>query len=164
MAYQLRRKARQLATTEGKVAAQRSSIAANARWGAANAAQIHYAQIRPIPVRDAPRTLPITTDCSGWVTLLYKWCGAADPNGQAYSGQGYTGTLLTHGRPITQAEALPGDLIIWGSYPGHHVAVCVEAGADPLVCSHGKESDPQLIRASQETAAQGRSYQWRTYL
>lgn len=164
LAYRIRRQARRMSPYEKKVAAWRASIAANARWGAANQASIHYAEIRPIPLWLQLRALPFTTDCSGWATLLYKWAGAPDPNGLGFIGEGFTGTLLAHGKPITQSEARPGDLVIWGVYPGHHVAVCVEAGPDPLICSHGSESNPVLERTSTETAAQGyRSYQWRTY-
>lgn len=168
LAFRARRRVRLMTDRQRRVAAIRQSIAANARWGAEKQRDIHYAEIRPIPLRAAERSLPLTTDCSGWVTLLYKWAGASDPNGLGYNGEGYTGTLLEHGRPITQDQAQPGDLIIWGHFPGHHVAVCVEAGADPLVCSHGGEQNPVLEATSTETRSQAAwgasSYQWRNYL
>ncbi|MHB8469552.1 MAG: Hint domain-containing protein [Gaiellaceae bacterium] len=45
-------------------------------------------EMRPIPLA---RTLPLTTDCSGFVTLCYHLAGAPDPNGRGYDGQGWTG-------------------------------------------------------------------------
>ena len=44
----------------------RGKIVTAARWGIAHEPQIHYGQIRPIPLS---RSLPLTTDCSGFVTL-----------------------------------------------------------------------------------------------
>ena len=37
--------------------------------------------------------LPLTTGCSGFVTICFYEAGAPDPNGLDYSGLGYTGTL-----------------------------------------------------------------------
>src|SRR3954465_2556128 len=95
----------------------REEIVGVARWGVRNEARIHYAQVRPMPLR---RELPLTTDCSGFVTLCYFLAGAADPNGLGYIGQGYTGTLLRHMRHVARAEVRQGDLVVWGRYPGRH--------------------------------------------
>jgi hypothetical protein len=46
-----------------------------------------YDEIRPYPP-NLYKPAPVTTDCSGFVTLCYKTAGAADPNGLGYSGQG----------------------------------------------------------------------------
>jgi hypothetical protein len=74
----------------------RQAVVSNALWGAEVATrqpkQIHYGEVRPI--RGAPRQLPLTTDCSGFVTLCYQWAGAPDPNGTHYDGTGSTGTML----------------------------------------------------------------------
>lgn len=94
--------------------------------------------------------LPLTTDCSGFVTLCYKLAGAPDPNGLDYNGQGYTGTLLEHGRHIPLAEVEPGDVIVYGPGTGWHTAIIVEAGKDPLTVSHGQESEPAYVRVSQD--------------
>lgn len=135
-----------------------------ARWGVAHEPDIHYAEVRPIPVHVKPESLPLTTDCSGFVTLCYLWGGARDPNGNGYSGAGFTGTLLTHGRRIRKLRnALPGDLIIYGPAPGHHVVVVVERGADPLCVSHGSEQGPGLVRHSDEAKAQPAGFQVRRY-
>jgi cell wall-associated NlpC family hydrolase len=138
----------------------RQAIVANAQWGIANEPQIHYAEIRPIPALHQPRQLPLTTDCSGFATLCYAWAGAPDPNGLGYSGQGWTGTLLTHLKPVAQAAVQPGDLVVWGAPPGHHVAVVLEPGADPLLCSHGQERGPCAIRFSVESQYQPAQVTW----
>jgi peptidoglycan hydrolase-like protein with peptidoglycan-binding domain len=138
----------------------RRQIAAVARWGAANEPQIHYRQSRPIDGLHEPYKLPLYTDCSGFVTLCYAWAAADDPNGLDYSGQGYTGTLLQHMRHIARSAVQVGDLVVWGAPPGHHVAVAVEAGADPLLVSHGQEKGPLLIRLSTESKFQAPPVTW----
>jgi hypothetical protein len=63
---------------------------------------------------------------------------------------GYTGTLLAnaakHGKILTNlALARPGDPIVIGPGTGWHTTICVEAGADPIVVSHGSEYAALLI-------------------
>lgn len=122
------------------------------RWAVKNNAQIHYAQARPMPVHLPAGSVPFTTDCSGFVTLMAKWAGRSDPNGLGYSGEGYTGTMLNHCEHITAGLARPGDLIVYGPGGGHHVVSILKvlSGGDFEVCSHGKESDPILILHSVE--------------
>lgn len=138
----------------------RARIVANARWGITNEPQIHYEQLRPIDGLKAPRKLPLHTDCSGFSTLCYAWAGAPDPNGLGYSGQGYTGTLLQHMKAIAAEAAQPGDLVVWGPPPGHHVALVLEPGPDPLLCSHGQEAGPAATRFSVETKYQPAPATW----
>src|SRR5581483_873442 len=138
----------------------REQIVANAQWGIANEPQIHYAQLRPIDGLHEPRKLPLSTDCSGFATLCYAWAGAPDPNGLGYSGQGWTGTLLQHMQAIAADAAQPRDLVVWGPPPGHHVALVLEPGADPLVCSHGQESGPAAVRFSVESEYQPSPATW----
>ncbi len=137
----------------------REAIVAYCRWGIEHEPQIHYAQRRPIPLH-APYALPMYTDCSGFATLAYKVAGAPDPNGNKYNGQGYTGTLLDQGTSIPLYQAEPGDLIIWGNNPGHHVAVIIDVTdrLDPLCASHGREAGPNEVTVGAETAAQKRLY------
>jgi hypothetical protein len=116
-------------------------------WGVANEPQIHYRETRPMPLT---ATLPLTTDCSGFVTLCYFLAGAPDPNGLGYNGQGYTRTLLAHGKHIPLAQVKPGDVIVYGPGAGWHTALIVEAGPDPLTVSHGQEKGPELVRVSQD--------------
>jgi hypothetical protein len=128
-------------------------------WGIINKASIHYAEVRPMP-HTKPHILPhlpLTTDCSGWVTLCYQYAGAADPNGLSYDGQGYTGTLLKHMKHISIGKVQPGDLVVYGckSNPnGHHVAAIIAVGShtpDTIqTCSHGSEAGPLEISVTHE--------------
>lgn len=129
---------------------KRARIVAAARWGAAHQPQIHYAETRPIPLQPAGtlHALPFTTDCSGFVTVCYRAAAAPDPNGSNYDGQGFTGTLLSHGTKV--AKPKPGDVVVYGPGDGHHAALIVKAGSDPLTVSHGSEAGPMLIRVSAE--------------
>jgi hypothetical protein len=128
-------------------------------WGIINKASIHNAEVRPMPHTKAhvlPH-LPLTTDCSGWVTLCYQYAGAADPNGLSYDGQGYTGTLLKHMKHISIGKVQLGDLVVYGckSNPnGHHVAAIIAVGShtpDTIqTCSHGSEAGPLEISVTHE--------------
>jgi cell wall-associated NlpC family hydrolase len=139
------------------VATVRQKIVAAARWGIAHEPRIHYGEVRPMPL---DQTLPLTTDCSGFVTLCYYLAGAPDPNGRGYDGSGYTGTMLDHLAPIAPDEARRGDLVVWGAYPGRHVALVLEPGDDPLLASHGAERGPLAVRFSDEDAWQARASTW----
>ncbi len=133
-----------------------------ARWGVENEARIHYDETRPMKAIDSPFHLPLDTDCSGFVTLCYAWSGAPDPNGLDFDGYGYTGTLLKHMRHIRRSSAREADLVVWGRYPGHHVALVVEAAADPLLCSHGAERGPVEVSFSAESRFQPAPVAWLT--
>jgi len=137
------------------VATLRLKIVAAARWGIANEPRIHYGEARPFPLA---RRLPLTTDCSGFVTLCYFLAGAPDPNGLGYTGEGWTGTLLRHLAETDRPRA--GDLVVWGAYPGRHCAVVLVPGADPLLCSHGQERGPLAIRFSAECRLQPPEVAW----
>jgi hypothetical protein len=138
----------------------RDQIVAYARWGIENEAQIHYEQLRPIDGVQTVQQLPLRTDCSGFATLCYAWAGAPDPNGLGFNGQGYTGTMLTAMRRIPLSAVQPGDLVVWGPSPGNHVALVLESGDDPLLCSHGQEKGPVEIRFSVETKYQPAPVVW----
>jgi cell wall-associated NlpC family hydrolase len=135
----------------------REKIVAAARWGIAHEPQIHYGEIRPVPLG---RRLPLTTDCSGFVTVCYFLAGAPDPNGLGYSGEGWTGTLLRRLEHVTQDHARRGDLVVWGGYPGRHVAIVLEPGDDPLLCSHGGERGQLEISFSDECRYQPPRVTW----
>jgi hypothetical protein len=155
--YQARRKQRLKEVTSG--AGLRAKIVRFARWGIKHEAQIHYQQLRPVDGMDHPKKLPLNTDCSGFSTLCYKWAGATDPNGCNFGGA-YTGTMLSHCRHIPKSAVRPGDLVVWGAPPGHHVALVLEGGADPLLCSHGQEKGPLAIKFSVESAFQPSPATW----
>ncbi len=129
---------------------KRARIVAAARWGVAHQPEIHYAETRPIPIQPAGvlHSLPFTTDCSGFATICYRAASTPDPNGMGYDGDGFTGSLLNHGQKVDKPR--PSDLVVYGPPPGHHVAVVVRAGTDPLTVSHGSEAGPLLIRVSDE--------------
>ena len=118
-----------------------------AKWGVAHEPQIHYEEIRPMPLS---ASLPLTTDCSGFVTLCYYLAGAPDPNGLGYNHYGYTGTLLNHGQQIELKDVQPGDVIVYGPGTGWHTALIIEGGPDPLTVSHGDEAGPGIVRVSQD--------------
>ncbi len=138
----------------------RAKIVAEAKWGRAHENSIHYEQRRPIDGINRRHKQPLFTDCSGFVTLCYKWAGAPDPNGRRYDGYGYTGTLKAHMRHISKAQVKPGDLCLW---EGQHVALVIKAGADPLLISHGSERGPNVVRFSvQNRYHPGRRVIWLT--
>lgn len=143
---------------EAAASAARAAIVAYWRWAIANADRIGYAETRPMRQMDALKQLPQTNDCSTEVTKSVKFAGLPDPNGLAYNGLGYTGTLLNHCRHIAQAQAKAGDLAVLGPYPGHHVVVLLEDGIangrNPLCGSHGKQADPRAVRLKNEAAYQ----------
>lgn len=88
-------------------------------------------------------------DCSEAVTCLYKWAGIEDPNGLRYRYAGFTGTLLSHLPHYSDpSKARVGALVVYGPSTGEHVSMVYEAGADPLLWSHGFDRAPQLIRLS----------------
>lgn len=162
--YQKRAKQREgVSYLEFEILATRHKIAAIAQWGIHNEPSIHYAQSRPIDGINHPYQLPLDTDCSGFVTLCYKWAGAPDPNGRSFDGQGYTGTLLQHMKPIMKSQAKIGDVVVWGAFPGHHTALIIGGPHDdPLLCSHGQEAGPVPIHYVVESKFQPKTVTWLT--
>lgn len=138
----------------------RKNIVAAMKWALKHEPRIHYKQVRPFnPNAIKNRTLPITTDCSGSTTMLYRAAGRPDPNGAAYNGTGYTGTLRAH-TPKRQhvADCKPGDFIVYGGGNGAHVVVVLKAGRDPLVWSHGQEAGPLTTRHSTQVRVHGSKF------
>lgn len=75
------------------------------------------------------------SDCSQFVTAMFHAAGAPDPNQSGYTG-GYTGTLGgSGGRYISGKDARPGDYVLYGPYPHHHVEQLV--GPGPRTVGHG---------------------------
>lgn len=81
-------------------------------------------------------------DCSESCTLVPRLSGWKDPNGLRFDGYGWTGTMLSHLPHFTDwNEVHKGTLIVFGSYPGTHVVMCIEPNGDnPLVYSHGSHA------------------------
>lgn len=135
----------------------------DAHWAVRNSWQIHYAQVRPFP-RYGRRHLPMTLDCSAFVTTLARWAGVPDPNGASYNGTGFTGTLLTHLRHTSKRRTRRGDLVVFGGGTGEHVVMLVQGGMfrrDPLIVSHGAENEPQIYPLSVERSFFGPGVQVR---
>lgn len=82
-----------------------------------------YRELRPYPVSLAACRTE-ATDCSGYVTLLYKAAGLPDPNGNKYNGYGNTATLEAQGSPVLIPR--PGDLAFWRD--PDHVAMVLSDG------------------------------------
>lgn len=96
----------------------------------------------------------ITMDCSESVTLMARLAGLADPNGNGYNGLGFTGTMLAHLPHYADPKAADvGALCVYGPDNGDHVTMVKEPGPDPLMFSHGKPGDPELVRFSVVKAA-----------
>lgn len=75
------------------------------------------------------------SDCSQFVTSMFHSAGAPDPNGNSYNG-GFTGTLGgSGGTYISAKDAKPGDYVLYGPYPHHHVEELV--GPGPRTVGHG---------------------------
>ncbi len=139
----------------------RARIVKIARWAVANHSRFTYSEgaDRMADVHK-PFAAKITCDCSAFVTYCYAWAGAPDPNGLAFNGEGYTGTLLSHNEHIALfkqnaqhvniEQVLPGDLIVYGPGTGEHVAIVVQATTDSLTVSHGKPGDPSFVKVSQD--------------
>lgn len=143
---------------QAKLNALRAAIVNWGRWGAAHEPQIGYTQgtARDDFLHHPRGYLPQNTDCSGSVEEWYWAAGAPDPSGLGYRYVGFTGTLLehayNHGRVFTDMSlALPGDPIVIGPGTGWHAVMVLEAGADPLVVSHGSSTGPRIQRLSVDT-------------
>ena len=122
----------------------------NCDWGVTNNAEIHYAETRPMPINIPKYSLPFTTGCSGFATIMAKWSGAADPNGYGFDSYGNTDSMLAHSEHISRDDSQPGDFAVFGVNPSTHVVVLVQSAAggyDALCVSHGQETDPVEGRA-----------------
>lgn len=142
---------------------------------------IHYTMDRPFEVHEQGGVLrrwdgikagrrskngqfPHWADCSSFVTWCY-WDALGGPsagrdilNNQNWTG-GYTGTLIGCGRQVREADARPGDLILYGPSTGNtsHVTLWVAPGK---VASHGGEAGPRIL----EPRYRGDLLQFRRYI
>ena len=133
----------------------RSAIVAAGKWGFAHRQHFVYTQAaNRMAFEKQGIKFPITTDCSGFITLCYFVAGAADPNGANYSGWGYTGTLLQHGKQIALKDVQPGDVIVYGPGTGWHTALVIDVSGpnatNPLTVSHGQQGDPSYVHVNQD--------------
>ena len=73
--------------------------------------------------------LPFVTDCSGSTSCFYAVAGGPDPNGDDFSGYGYTGTQKSNGTRIDPGDRQPGDLVFHGNTEGaQHVTMYLGNG------------------------------------
>lgn len=146
----------------------REKIVAYCSWGVENSALIQYSQIQSnrLAALAKPRGLPQATDCSGFATDAYKDAGGPNPNrsdGHWTPGPFYTGTMLKAGRKVL--KPLPGDLLIYGPFPGHHVVVFLyEYHGAWVVASHGGSDGPHSLFQHREELYQGYKPEIRSYL
>jgi peptidoglycan hydrolase-like protein with peptidoglycan-binding domain len=141
---------------QASISQVRQEMVSNCDWGVTNNAEIHYAEDRPMPINIPKYSLPFTTDCSGFATIMAKWSGAADPNGYGFNGYGNTDSMLAHSEHISRDESQPGDFVVFGLNPSTHVVVLVQSAAggyDALCVSHGQEADPIRVALSVEAAS-----------
>ena len=108
------------------VEAIRQALVSAARWSISNAGNSFYQQSRPYPLA---LVLPFLTDCSGSVSCFYHVAGGPDPNGDDFSGYGYTGTQRSNGTRIDNSAKQPGDLVFHGDTEGaQHVTMYLGNG------------------------------------
>lgn len=142
----------------------RKKIAVAMDWGLRNTARIHYLQVRPFDVDAiANRNLPLSVDCSGSTTQLYRDAGRPDPNGRGYDGTGNTETLRSNTPQRKSIKAAKtGDFIVYGpdGRPDlqHVVVVYARNGYNPKVWSHGQEAGPLLNDHATQLLAHGTHY------
>jgi len=127
----------------------RNDIVAWGHWAISNKHQFTYTEgaTRMAEIGEAGH-LPVTCDCSAFVTLCYNWAGVhSDPNGQHYDHEGYTGTLLANGIEVPLHAVAPGDVVIYGAGTGEHAALIIENhnGRDIMTISMGQEGDPSYV-------------------
>lgn len=83
--------------------------------------------------------VPATTDCSAFVTWIYWSAFGNGPdfiNGENWTA-GYTGTMSQHGTTVSEADAQPGDVVLYGTgYPYYHATILVSPG---MVVSFGED-------------------------
>lgn len=76
-------------------------------------------------------------DCSTFGDGIYLCCGLTAPSGpNTLTAGGYTGTMGEHGKEIPEADAQVGDLVLYGSFPHHHVEVVLDPARKTTV-GHG---------------------------
>jgi hypothetical protein len=142
-------------SADAKKARVRSAMADYCRRSIANEPGIHYQQLRPVGCFGVKPESGFTTDCSGHSTCVYYWARQAtgiavpDPNGNGFSGYGYTGTLIDN--PRCSPKYLVGDLGIYGASAApddtEHVVTCYAEGDGDSSkwCSHGSEAAPYSV-------------------
>ena len=132
-----------------KVPPTRQGIVDAAMWAHSSGKYINYSQggsrWSGISQKTCPyQGVPHITDCSAFVTWLY-WSafgnGKDFVNGQDWKA-GYTGSMGSHGTPVSLAQARPGDVVLYGSHPYHHATLYV---GNNKVISFGANGPAKLL-------------------
>jgi hypothetical protein len=146
----------------------REAIVAWKHWGIENHQRYVYTEG---PARMGCLTFPahgvITCDCSADFTYGYKWAGAKDPNDLHFDGEGYTGTLIEHGKPVELKDLRPGDAVIYFADSsltgtGVHVATVISLADTPqgvVTASMGQQGDPSRVTVGED----GRPFRFYTF-
>jgi len=144
------------------VAPTRQGITAAAMWAVNSKQYITYSQSATrwsgINNRVCPYSkVPPIADCSSFVSWLF-WSAFGNGNdfvnGQNWKA-GYTGTMGSHGRSVSLANARPGDIVLYGSSPYNHATLYV---GNNKVVSFGKNGPAQLLPINYRGDYHVRSY------
>jgi cell wall-associated NlpC family hydrolase len=71
------------------------------------------------------------SDCSQWAISLYHAIGLSSPDGN-YADGGYTGSIAAFCKRVSSPK--PGDFVLYGTFPYHHVEVYIGNG---ITVGHG---------------------------
>lgn len=85
-------------------------------------------------------------DCSTFADGVYICCGLTAPSGaRTLETGGWTGTQGARGTPVSEEKALPGDLVLYGPYPHHHVEVVLDPKSRTTIGHGSPPIDPGVF-------------------
>jgi cell wall-associated NlpC family hydrolase len=146
-------------TTTRAKASLREQIVAAALRAAKDERFIHYTSSpqRMSGVRRKIRLphVPPYEDTSSFVTWCYWQADAPDPSGLGYNGFEWSGSLITHGHPVTRPQL--GDIAFYGPSLSSPQYVAIYVGGGKVV-AHTRESGPDKRKAKAPNFLQYRSY------
>lgn len=117
--------------------------------GSRNFAQMSLFNVQP------PLT-HIELDCSGFCMMVYKECGAPDPNASSYVG-GNTWSMQEHGHKTTSPQ--PGDIVFFNN--PSHAAIFIGNGN---CVSMGSQGEPVVTTVAGESSAHNGTVGYWNYL
>lgn len=152
--------------------AQRRLTLQNLMWKTVNLQKAfrnwQYREARPLPIQAILFDQAVYSDCSfGCKLLCYSVGGIPDPTGFDYNGYGNSESIRQHLPKISQAEARPGDIIVWyGIEDEEHAAMLykwekVDGVVHCFLWNMGMQGQPVFSTLGRELAAHpGASVQW----
>lgn len=85
-------------------------------------------------------------DCSTFADGAYLCCGLEAPSGpNTPTAGGWTGTEGEHGTQISIGAAKPGDLVLYGPFPHHHVEVVLDPAQQTTIGHGSAPVDPGVF-------------------